>query len=84
MIELIFMSQKTLHKNFIYPGDTMMKNLPTNAGDTRGVGSTPGLGRSPREVNDNPLQYSCLVWEIPWTEDPGRPDSIGSQRVGQN
>jgi len=67
------MSQKTLHKNFIYPGDTVMKNLPTNAGDARGVGSTPGLGRSPREGNGNPLQYSCLVWEIPWTEKPGRP-----------
>jgi len=24
------------------------------------VGSIPGLGRSPGEGNDNPLQYSCL------------------------
>ena len=23
-------------------------------------GSIPGLGRSPGEGNDNPLQYSCL------------------------
>ena len=28
-----------------------------NAGD---VGPIPGLGRSPRERNGNPLQYSCL------------------------
>ena len=28
-----------------------------NKGD---LGSTPGLGRSPGERNDNPLQYSCL------------------------
>ena len=28
-----------------------------NAGD---LGSTPGLGRSPGEGNDNPLQYSCM------------------------
>ena len=28
-----------------------------NAGD---LGSIPGLGRSPGEGNDNPLQYSCL------------------------
>ena len=34
-----------------------IKNLPANAGDT---GSIPGLGRSPGEGNDNPLQYSCL------------------------
>ena len=24
------------------------------------MGSIPGLGRSPGEVNDNPLHYSCL------------------------
>ena len=35
----------------------MVKNLPANAGD---VGSIPGSGRSPREGNDNPFQYSCL------------------------
>ena len=25
-----------------------------------------------------------LAWEIPWTEEPGRLQSIGSQRVGQD
>ena len=35
----------------------MVKNLPANAGD---VGLIPGLGRSPRERNGYPLQYSCL------------------------
>ena len=25
---------------------------------------------------------SVLVWEILWTEEPGRPQSMGSQRVG--
>ena len=34
-----------------------VKNLLVNAGDT---GSMPGLGGSPGEGNDNPLQYSCL------------------------
>ena len=38
----------------------MVKNLPTSAGDTGGMGSIPGLGRSPRRGNGNPLQYSCL------------------------
>jgi len=33
-------------------------NPPANAGDT---GSIPELGRSLREGNGNPLQYSCLV-----------------------
>ena len=35
----------------------MVKNLSVNAGET---GSIPGSGRSPRERNGNPLQYSCL------------------------
>ena len=28
--------------------------------------------------------FSILAWEIPWTEDPGRLQSMGSQRVGQS
>ena len=31
-----------------------------NSGDARDMGSIPGLGRSPREGNGNPHQYSCL------------------------
>ena len=27
---------------------------------------------------------STLAWEIPWTEEPGRLQSIGSQRVGHD
>ena len=34
------------------------------------------------EGNGNPLQYSCL--EIPWMEEPGRLQSMGSQRVEHN
>ena len=35
----------------------MVKNWPANTGDK---GLTSGSGRSPREGNGNPLQYSCL------------------------
>ena len=38
----------------------MVRNLPTNAGNTEDMGSIPGLGRSLGEGNGNPLQYSCL------------------------
>ena len=38
----------------------VVKNLPTNAGDTRDSGLIPGSGRSPGERHDHPLQYSCL------------------------
>ena len=43
------------------------------------------IGRedSPRGGNGNPLQYSCLE-KLPWTEEPGRLESMGSKRVGHN
>ena len=40
-----------------FPGSSLVKNLPANAGD---MGSILGTGRSPGEGNGNPLQYSCL------------------------
>ena len=46
------------------------------------VGSVPAWGRSPEEGNGNPVQYSCL--EIPWAEDPGRLQSMGSQNAGHD
>ena len=41
--------------------------------------SIPGSGRSPGGGNGNPPQ--CFAWEIPWTEEPGGLQSLGSQRV---
>ena len=38
----------------------MVKSPPTNAGDIRDIGSTPGLGRSPGGRHGNSLQCSCL------------------------
>ena len=49
-----------------FPGGSVVKNLPANAGD---VGLIPGLGRSPGEGNGNPLEYSYQ--RIPWIEEPG-------------
>ena len=43
-----------------FPVASVIKNLPANAGDARDSGFIPQLGRSPREGNGNPLQYSCL------------------------
>ena len=43
-----------------FPGGSMIKNPPANAGDVRDMGSISGLERSPREGNGNPLQYSRL------------------------
>ena len=38
----------------------VVKNLPANARDIRGLGLIPGLERSPGGGPGNPLQYSCL------------------------
>ena len=58
------------------PGGSDGKVSAYNAGYP---GSIPELERSSGEGNGNPLQYSCL--EIPWMEEPGRLQSLGSQRV---
>ena len=57
----------------------MVKNLPAHAGDTRDPSPIPGW--------DDPLERevathcSILTWKIPWTEEPDRLQSMGSQRV---
>ena len=56
-----------------------MKNLPANTGDT---GSIPGLGRSLEE--EMTTSSSILAWKIPWTEEPGGLQSMGSQTVGHS
>ena len=43
-----------------FPGSSVIKNLPANAGDTGQMGLILGLGRFPGEGHGNPLQYSCL------------------------
>ena len=40
-----------------FPGDSDSKETAYSVGD---LGSIPGLGRSPREWNSYPLQYSVL------------------------
>ena len=44
--------------------------------------SDPGAGRSPGGGRGN--HSSVLAWRTPWTEGPGGPQSVGSQRVGHN
>ena len=62
-----------------FPGGSDGKASVYTVGD---LDSIPGLGRSAGEGNGNPLQYYCL--EIPWTEELGRLQSMGSQRVGHD
>ena len=57
-----------------FPGGSAVKNPPANAGD---ASSIPGSGILEKEM----ATHSCiLAQEIPWTEEPGRLQSMGSQR----
>ena len=60
----------------------MEKNLPANAGDTGDLVSIPGSGRSPDK--EMATCSNILAWELPWTEEPGRLQSMRSQRVGHD
>ena len=57
----------------------VVKNSPANAGDVRDTGSIPGSGRSPG--GGMAAHSSILAWRIPWTEEPGRLQSMGSHRI---
>ena len=65
-----------------FPGGLVVKNHPANARDAGATGSVPGLGRSPGEGNGNPLWI--LAWKIPWKEEPGGLQPMGSRRVGHD
>ena len=51
-----------------FPGVSVVKNLPANAGDARDASSVPQLRRFPIVGNGN---TSILFWRIPWMEEPG-------------
>ena len=59
-----------------------MKNPPANAGVIGDAGSNLGL--------EYPLEYkvathsSILAWKISQTEEPGRPQAMGRQRIGRD
>ena len=72
-----------LHRAQLFSGAfqvaLVVKNPAANAGDLGDVGSIPGW--------DDPLEEgmathsSILAWKIPWTEEAGRLQSMGLQRL---
>ena len=53
-----------------------------STGNAEDMSSILSSGRSPAGGKGNPFHY--LAQEIPWTEEPGRLQSMGSKRVGHN
>ena len=61
---------------------SLIKSPPVSAGDIRDIRSIPGLG-SPLEEG-MATHSSFLAWRVPWTEDPGGLQPMGSHRVGHD
>ena len=61
------------------PGGSDGKTSASNAGDPRSI---PGSGDPLEE--DTAARSSTLAWRGPWTEEPGRLQSLGLHRVGHD
>ena len=59
-----------------FPGGSVVKNLPAKQ-ETR----VQSLGQEDPLEKGMATHSGILTWEIPWTEEPGRLQSIGLQGV---
>ena len=62
-----------------FPGGSVGEESACNEGDP-----VRSLGREDRLEKGMSTHSSILVWRIPWTEEPGGLQSIGSERVGHD
>ena len=62
-------------------GALVVKYPPAKAGDGRDAGSVPGSLQEDSLEKEMAPHSSILAQKMTWTEDPGRLQSIGSQRV---
>ena len=62
-----------------FPGGSVVKNPPA-------IQETwvPSPGWEDPLEEEMATHSSIFPWEIPWTEEPGRLEFIGSQRVGHS
>ena len=60
----------------------VVKNLSANAGDINDA--IQSLGQEDPLEEGMATHSSILAWRIPWTEEPGGLQSMGSQRVRHN
>ena len=65
-----------------FAGDPVVKNLPANSGDQETWVQSLGW-KDPLE-EEMATHSNILAWKIPWTEGPGRLQSMVLGRVGQD
>ena len=59
-----------------FPGGSVIKNLPANAGEADSI-----PGQKDALEKEMETHSSILAWEISWTEDPGRLQSMEQRKV---
>ena len=65
-----------------FPGGSVVKNQPVKQEMQKMLAQS--LGRKDPLEKEMATHSSILAWEIPWSEEPGSLQSMGSQRVGYN
>ena len=78
----IWLSDFHMHHYWEFPGSSVAKNLPASAGN--GGEWVRSLDRDDPPEKGMASHCSILAWRIPWTEEPGGLQSMGSQRFGHN
>ena len=69
-----------VHPNSLgFPGGSVVKNPPVKQKVW-----VPSLGQEDPLEKEIAAHSSILAWEIPWTQEPGGLQSMGSQRVGHD
>ena len=70
-----------MHKHSVdFPGGSVIQTLPANAEQMQ----VRSLGREDLLQKEMATHSSMLTWEIPWTEEPGRLQSMRLRRVGHD
>ena len=77
--EWLSMHTHTHTREKCFPGGSVVKNPPAKQ-ETR----VRFLGQEDPLEKRIATHSSILAWEIPWTEEPGRLQSMGLQRAGHN
>ena len=67
-----------------FPDGSVGKEPAFNARDVGDMGSIPVLGRSPGGRRNTATHSGILAWRIPWTEEPGRLQSLSCKELDIN
>ena len=74
-----WLSHITVYHLWGFPPGAVVKNPTANTGDV-----VQSLGQEDLLEKEIATHSNILVWKIPWTQEPGMLQSLGSQRIGHD